>query len=314
MLKGYHVENFPATAGEALLMLRHSLWNRETRDVLLTDAAWALPGPLTFETVHRIHNSAVHTDGSSDDFRKAARRLCDAADFRELCRIFGERFSAATAFDIRYELSFSPEARDGQGRTGNKLAYMRVEITCRKAYGEDVTSFFELLRYRDGDNYELYWDNMPDVSLHFSNGRARGCNAFMRGLIVYDMQTDGVGEGAAFALLLPVICAFSRIAASQFDYIIPFGDRVGESGQALEGRSIWASPDGRVMHSLAGEAYRAWEEHYGGWISPEDAALARGVLLASPGETLVVSGETPRGGLSEFLAMQERVYKKAITD
>lgn len=316
MLQDYYIENYEGGEGEALLVLRESIWNRETRDSLFglknAGSGNCAEGPLTFETTHKIWNSLTkRNDG--DAFSKAAVRLCDMADFRELCRIFGERFAAVSAFDIRYVLSFGQREGGRGGETSESiLTYMRVEAVCTRNYDEDVTSFFELVRYRDGDNFELYWDNLPDVMCHFSNGRARGCNVFIRGLIIYDIQTDGAGVGVPFALICPVIAALSRIAASQFDYIIPACDSRHLSGACLHKRSIWVSPEGDVKYTSSEEAIRKWTDYYGGTLCADDETEMLSILSASPGETLVIAQRGQNGRLSVFLEMQKRILKRVI--
>ena len=331
MLQEYYVDNYNGPSAGCLLVLRQSIWNRSVRDYLLTGRGCegfsfcqrdgetgsfrevtGGKGVLTVLSIHRILNST----GKSPE-GKAARKLCDSADFRELCRIFGERFAGVRAFELKYELSFC-ESSEGAGRilcADNMLSYMRVEITCEKAYGEDRTAFFEILRYRGGDNYDLFWDGFPDVMMNFSDGHAGGCNVFMRGLMIYDIQTDGIPEGVQFAMILPVIIAFSRIAAAQFDYVIPLKERMryeNETCSENDGKVFWANPDNEIRYTGRDEGIDIWKRYYGGFAGKEQVALVRAVLSQKPGETLVVPAGRDAEGLSDFLIKQGLVYKKIV--
>ncbi len=144
MLKDYTVDNFSDKRELALLCMRQSIWNRQVRDYLLPDAYYRtyksfeeMTGgkhSLTVETTHRILNSSSRSagdEGEKDAHAKAARWLCDAMDFRELCRIFGERFAAVNAFEIKSEYDFSCR-EGGRGRAanaGNVLSYVLTRAT-----------------------------------------------------------------------------------------------------------------------------------------------------------------------------------------
>ena len=326
MLKDYAVENFQGTRELALLCMRQSIWNRHVRDYLLPDAYYRsyesfdeMTGgkhSLTVETTHRILNSSSRSscdDGEKETHAKAVRWLCDAMDFRELCRIFGERFAAVNAFEIRSEYAFSVRetCRGRVANEGNVLSYMRIEITCERAYESDRTAFYELVRYRGGDNFDLFWDSFPDIDHAFSDGRAKGCNVFMRGLMVYDIQSDGVPGGVRFGGILPVIIAFSRIAASQFDYIIPVEERIAERSRNNGERCIWVTPEGEIKYTSAGEGLDVWGKTLGAEGRSTDT-LVSAVISAAPGETLFVPERHFREQHKGFLEMQKAVFKNTV--
>ena len=91
-----------------------------------------------------------------------------------------------------------------------------VSIRCERVWDEDITSFFELVLYKNGTNYDLYWDELPDIRGVRTSGRAKGCNVRMRNLAVLDIVSDGVQDGASFEEVLPSVVRISRIAADQF--------------------------------------------------------------------------------------------------
>ncbi len=326
MLKDYNVDNFSGKRELALLCMRQSIWNRRVRDYLMPDAYYRtyesfeeMTGgkhSLIVETTHRILNSSSRSagdEGEKDVHAKAARWLCDAMDFRELCRIFGERFAAVNAFEIRSEYDFSCRkgGRVKAANAGNVLSYMRVEITCERAYESDRTAFYELVRYRGGDNFDLFWDSFPDIDHTFSDGRAKGCNVFMRGLTVYDIQSDGIPAGVRFGGILPVVIAFSRIAASQFDYIIPVEERIPERSCNSGERCIWVSPEGEVRYTSVEEGLDIWGKTLGIEGRCTDA-LAGAVIAAAPGETLLVPERYFCEQHKGFLEMQKAVLKNTV--
>ena len=326
MLKEYTVEDFSDRRELALLAMRQSIWNRSVRDFLLPDAYYKsydsfsdMTGgkhSLTVETTHRILNSSSGSAGDErekDAQSKALRWLCDAMDFRELCRIFGERFAAVSAFEIRSEYTFScrEPSRGKNANAGNALSYMRIEITCERVYESDRTAFCELVRYRGGDNFDLFWDSFPDIDHTFSDGRAKGCNVFMRGLTVYDIQSDGIPAGVRFGGILPVVIAFSRIAASQFDYIIPVEERIPERSCNSGERCIWVSPEGEVRYTSVEEGLDIWGETLGIEGRCTDA-LAGAVISAAPGETLLVPERYFCEQYKGFLEMQKAVLKNTV--
>ena len=140
----------------------------------------------------------------------ADRKRAGADDFRELCRLFGEKFANVKRFVLGTEVTFAQKNDD------NILSYQLVSIRCERVWDEDITSFFELVLYRNGTNYDLYWDELPDIRGVRTSGRAKGCNVRMRNLAVLDIVSDGVQDGARFEEVLPSVVRISRIAADQF--------------------------------------------------------------------------------------------------
>jgi hypothetical protein len=140
----------------------------------------------------------------------ADRKRAGADDFRELCRLFGEKFANVKRFVLGTEVTFAQKNDD------NTLSYQLVSIRCERVWDEDITSFFELVLYRNGTNYDLYWDELPDIRGVRTSGRAKGCNVRMRNLAVLDIVSDGVQDGACFEEVLPSVVRISRIAADQF--------------------------------------------------------------------------------------------------
>ena len=140
----------------------------------------------------------------------ADRKRAGADDFRELCRLFGEKFANVKMFALGIEASFAEKKSD------NILSYQMVSIRCERVWDEDLTGFFELVLYRNGSNYDLYWDELPDIRCARTSGRAKGCNVRMRNLAVLDIVSDGVQDGAKFEEVLPSVVRISRIAADQF--------------------------------------------------------------------------------------------------
>lgn len=140
----------------------------------------------------------------------ADRKRAGADDFRELCRLFGEKFANVNRFALGIETSFAEKSDD------NILSYQLISIRCERVWDEDITSFFELVQYKNGTNYDLYWDELPDIRGVRTSGRAKGCNVRMRNLAVLDIVSDGVQDGASFEEVLPSVVRISRIAADQF--------------------------------------------------------------------------------------------------
>ena len=140
----------------------------------------------------------------------ADRKRAGADDFRELCRLFGEKFANVNRFALGIETSFAEKSGD------NILSYQLISIRCERVWDDDITSFFELVLYKNGTNYDLYWDDLPDIRGLRTSGRAKGCNVRMRNLAVLDIVSDGVQDGARFEEVLPSVVRISRIAADEF--------------------------------------------------------------------------------------------------
>ena len=156
----------------------------------------------------------------------ADRKRAGADDFRELCRLFGEKFANVKRFALGIETSFAEKSDD------NILSYQMVSIRCERVWDDDITSFFELVLYKNGTNYDLYWDDLPDIRGVRTSGRAKGCNVRMRNLAVLDIVSDGVQDGASFEEVLPSVVRISRIAANQFGTLrfLDVGPRGADQG------------------------------------------------------------------------------------
>jgi hypothetical protein len=182
----------------------------------------------------------------------ADRKRAGADDFRELCRLFGEKFANVKRFVLGTEVTFAQKNDD------NILSYQLVSIRCERVWDEDITSFFELVLYRNGTNYDLYWDELPDIRDVRTSGRAKGCNVRMRNLAVLDIVSDGVQDGACFEEVLPSVVRISRIAADQFGTLRFLLD----VGQKSDWDSFWGS-DAREPDRDSGYGAGAQEPNYG---------------------------------------------------
>ena len=170
-------------------------------------------------------------------------------------------------------------------------------------WDEDITSFFELVLYKNGTNYDLYWDELPDIRGTRKSGRAKGCNVRMRNLAVLDIVSDGVQDGAKFEEVLPSVIRISRIAADQFGTLrfLDVGRKpipeagcdggaqvpaqgpcyyVGAHGEYTDAvvrtyteekiRVAWPDPEtGKIRHGLFEEAYEAWKNKIGSALLDE---------------------------------------------
>ena len=197
-----------------------------------------------------------HADGAEQSKSArppyADRKRAGADDFRELCRLFGEKFANVKRFALGIETSFAEKSDD------NILSYQLINIWCERVWDEDITSFFELVLYRNGTNYDLYWDELPDIRGTRTSGRAKGCNVRMRNLAVLDIVSDGVQDGACFEEVLPSVVRISRIAADQFGTLRFLLD----VGQKSDWDSFWGS-DAREPDRDSGYGAGAQEPNYG---------------------------------------------------
>ena len=182
----------------------------------------------------------------------ADRKRAGADDFRELCRLFGEKFANVKRFVLGTEVTFAQKNDD------NILSYQLVSIRCERVWDEDITSFFELVLYRNGTNYDLYWDELPDIRGTRTSGRAKGCNVRMRNLAVLDIVSDGVQDGACFEEVLPSVVRISRIAADQFGTLRFLLD-VGQKSD----RDSFCGSDAREPDRNSGYGAGAQEPNYG---------------------------------------------------
>ena len=227
----------------------------------------------------------------------ADRKRAGADDFRELCRLFGEKFANVRRFALGIETSFAKKSDN------NILSYQMVSVCCERVWDEDITGFFELVLYRNGTNYDLYWDELPDIRGTRTSGRAKGCNVRMRNLAVLDIVSDGVQDGAKFEEVLPSVIRISRIAADQFGTLrfLDVGRKpipeagcdggaqvpaqgpcyyVGAHGEYTDAvvrtyteekiRVAWPDPEtGKIRHGLFEEAYEAWKNKIGSALLDE---------------------------------------------
>ena len=227
----------------------------------------------------------------------ADRKRAGADDFRELCRLFGEKFANVRRFALGIETSFAKKSDN------NILSYQMVSVCCERVWDEDITGFFELVLYRNGTNYDLYWDELPDIRGTRKSGRAKGCNVRMRNLAVLDIVSDGVQDGAKFEEVLPSVIRISRIAADQFGTLrfLDVGRKpipeagcdggaqvpaqgpcyyVGAHGEYTDAvvrtyteekiRVAWPDPEtGKIRHGLFEEAYEAWKNKIGSALLDE---------------------------------------------
>ena len=125
----------------------------------------------------------------------ADKKRSGAGEFREICRLFGERFGVVRQIVLKNEVTF--ESRP-LSEAGNILSYQMLEVTVDRAFKAPITGFYELVVYPGGTNYDLYWDTLPDVHRIPVTGRAKGCNIRMSGLEIRNIVTDGVQDGADF--------------------------------------------------------------------------------------------------------------------
>ena len=150
--------------------------------------------------------------GSFDPAQAGRRRRAEADDFKYLCRLYGARFSAVEAFQIRNTMTFLPFAGPG----GNILSYLMTEILMTRRYEPAVTSFFELVRNRGGNNYTLYWEELPDIFSESRAGEAKGCTVFCEALSVRGIVSDDRRAASELPLVLPTVERVSALVGRQY--------------------------------------------------------------------------------------------------
>lgn len=219
----------------------------------------------------------------------ADKKRSGAGEFREICRLFGERFGVVRRIVLKNEVTFGSRPLS---EAGNILSYQMLEVTVDRAFEAPVTGFYELIVYPGGTNYDLYWDTLPDVHRIPVTGRAKGCNIRMSGLEIRNIVTDGVQEGADFDVILPTIMRLSEYPGRMFrDFVYAEGEERERQCSGLSGkedpekgkfvspehgaagnRSLllgsgkggankripWIAPDGELVHSVVGEAVDVW--------------------------------------------------------
>ena len=234
----------------------------------------------------------------------ADRKRAGADDFRELCRLLGERFANVKRFALGIETSFAKKSGD------NILSYQMVSIRCERVWDEDVMSFFELVLYKNGTNYDLYWDELPDIRGVRTSGRAKGCNVRMRNLAVLDIVSDGVQDGASFEEVLPSVVRISRIAADQFGAlrfldVRPRGADQGDDncgGQQVSEREsgeqagAQASAQRLGCHAGAQASAQRLGCHAGAQASAQRPGCHAGTQVSAQGTDSYVSAQAPIQG------------------
>ena len=213
----------------------------------------------------------------------ADKKRSGAGEFREICRLFGERFGVVSRIILKNEVTYEDRPLT---EAGNILSYQMLEITVDRAFASPLTGFYELVVYPGGMNYDLYWDTLPDVHRMPVTGRAKGCSIRMSGLEIRNIVTDGVQDGADFDMILPTIMRLSEYPGRMFRDLV-YADAQEEqreqqcsglrevsgrtSGSSLASRTSpasgemrsnrrvpWIAPDGELVHSVVGEAVDAW--------------------------------------------------------
>ena len=216
----------------------------------------------------------------------ADKKRSGAGEFREICRLFGERFGVVRRIILKNEVTF--ESRP-LSEAGNILSYQMLEVTVDRAYKAPLTGFYELIVYPGGTNYDLYWDTLPDVHRIPVTGRAKGCNIRMSGLEIRNIVTDGVQDGADFDVILPTVMRLSEYPGRMFrDLVYAEGEqspcssvfreeRRKESDSSTGADSCpvrnemkanrripWIAPDGELVHSAPGKAVDTWLSYING--------------------------------------------------
>ena len=238
----------------------------------------------------------------------ADKKRSGGVEFREICRLFGERFGVVRRIILKNEVIY--EARP-LSETGNILSYQMLEITVDRAFETPITGFYELCAYPGGTNYDLYWDTLPDVHRLPSTGRAKGCNIRMSGLEIRNIVTDGVQDGADFDMILPTIMRLSEYPGRMFRDLVyaeaggeqrerqrlclfseensvkgqcasPVSGEGGERSicsdsleKAANKRISWISPDGELFHSVPREAVDVWLSYIKGTDTGESGIAMR---------------------------------------
>jgi len=236
----------------------------------------------------------------------ADRKRAGADDFRELCRLFGEKFANVKRFTLGIETSFAKKSDD------NILSYQMVSILCERVWDEDITSFFELVLYRNGTNYDLYWDELPDIRGVRTSGRAKGCNVRMRNLAVLDIVSDGVQDGASFEKVLPSVVRISRIAADQFGMLrfLDVRSQVAEQESCYCGGQQ-ASAQESGCYGGAQVTAQASGRHAGAQVSDDGPVRHAGVQVSVQRPGSYISAQAPVQGSCYYVGAHGE-YTEAV--
>ena len=236
----------------------------------------------------------------------ADRKRAGADDFRELCRLFGEKFANVKRFTLGVETSFAKKSGD------NILSYQMVSIRCERVWDEDVMSFFELVLYKNGTNYDLYWDELPDIRGVRTSGRAKGCNVRMRNLAVLDIVSDGVQDGARFEEVLPSVVRISRIAADQFGMLrfLDVRSQVAEQESCYCGGQQ-ASAQESGCYGGAQVTAQASGRHAGAQVSDDGPVRHAGVQVSVQRPGSYISAQAPVQGSCYYVGAHGE-YTEAV--
>jgi len=205
----YNLNGFPDTENEtpspdsAGLALSLDLLRRSMAD-FDCGARLSLPEGGSFEDLISPGAgflSLGHTFTLSNPDTAGKRLRAESDDFKYLCRLFGVRFSEAEAFRIRNAMTFIPDSGPG----GNVLSYQMAEINMEMRYQPGVTSFFELVKNKGGNNYVLFWEALPDVFGQSRTGEARGCTILCEALALKRLVSDDTRAAAELPLVLPTV-------------------------------------------------------------------------------------------------------------
>lgn len=238
MLQGFSVENFrsinslsipdlripavfsleqgrdPGDIRDSILLAAHSFPGGRDGSHLRTEGAGVSPfeafaenSPESASFISMSHTWVLTNPENEILPGFADKKRSSAGEFREICRLFGERFGVVRRIVLKNEATF--ESRP-LSEAGNILSYQMLEVTVDRAYKSPLTGFYELVVYPGGTNYDLYWDTLPDVHRIPVTGRAKGCNIRMSGLEIRNIVTDGVQDGADFDVILPTVMRLSE--------------------------------------------------------------------------------------------------------
>ena len=272
-----------------------------------TSAAGAEQGNTSAAGAERGRNSVAGVKQAKKTRPPYAdRKRAGADDFRELCRLFGERFANVKRFALGIDASFAKKNDD------NILSYQLISIRCERVWDDDITSFFELVLYKNGTNYDLYWDDLPDIRGRRSSGRAKGCNVRMRNLSVLDIVSDGVQDGASFEEVLPSVVRISRIAADRFGTLrfLDVGSRVPDHEDCnCGGQQVSAQESGCYDGALV--TAQASGSHVGAQVSAQEPGCHVGEQVSSLESGCHVGAQVPVQGPCYYVGARGE-YAEAV--
>ncbi len=172
-----------------------------------------IPGPQKAVFSHQLPNSGEEGRLVSIRTEKGISvARADADDFKYLCRLFGLRFSEVEAFRVRNTMTFIPWG----GPEDNVLSYQMAEILVERRYEGDVTSFFELVRNKGGNNFILFWEALPDIFGERRTGEARGCTIMCEALALRRLVSDDSRAAGELPLVLPTVERLGALIGRQY--------------------------------------------------------------------------------------------------